>query len=48
MDIQYSQNFLKSKKIVEHLIKKSSINLKDIVYEIGPGRGYYSRACQKM
>lgn len=47
MDIQYSQNFLKSKKIVEHLIKKSSINLKDIVYEIGPGRGVITQELAK-
>lgn len=47
MNIQYSQNFLKSKKIVEHLIKRSSINLKDIIYEIGPGKGIITQELAK-
>lgn len=37
--IQYSQNFLKSKKLIKGLIEKSSIGQDDIVYEIGAGQG---------
>lgn len=35
----YSQNFLRSPKLVASLIEKSSINPDDLVYEIGPGKG---------
>ncbi len=37
--ILYSQNFLKKPELVQHLLEKSSIDPKDIVYEVGPGRG---------
>lgn len=37
--IFYSQNFLKKPELVRHLLEKSSIGPKDIVYEVGPGRG---------
>lgn len=33
------QNFLKSKKIVERMVKDSNINENDTVLEIGPGKG---------
>lgn len=34
-----SQNFLTNRKLIEKLVRKSSIGLKDTVLEIGPGRG---------
>lgn len=37
--VLYSQNFLKSSSLVQHLLDKSSIQPDDTVYEIGPGRG---------
>lgn len=37
--IQFAQNFLKSRSLVERLILKTSINGSDTVYEIGPGDG---------
>lgn len=37
--LSHSQNFLKNQRLVESLVKKSSINSNDIVYEIGPGKG---------
>lgn len=37
--IQLAQNILKSKSLVEKLISKTSINIADTVYEIGPGEG---------
>ncbi len=35
----FSQNFLHSRKLVSHLIGKSSIGKNDLVVEIGPGKG---------
>ncbi len=37
--IQYSQNFLKSRYLVDELLDKCDIGLNDIIYEIGPGKG---------
>lgn len=37
--IKYSQNFLKSKKLIKDLIEKSSIGRKDVVFEVGAGQG---------
>lgn len=37
--ILYSQNFLKSRCLVDRLIDKCSIGPDDVVYEIGPGKG---------
>ncbi len=37
--IQYSQNFLKSRHLVDELLDKCDIGLNDIFYEIGPGKG---------
>jgi 23S rRNA (adenine-N6)-dimethyltransferase len=37
--IVYSQNFLKSRYLVDQLLDKCDINLNDIIYEIGPGKG---------
>lgn len=34
-----AQNFLRSSKLVRSLLDTSSIGSRDIVYEIGPGRG---------
>lgn len=34
-----SQNFLKSRKLVQKLVGFSSIDKNDLVYEIGPGKG---------
>ncbi len=45
--ITHSQNFLKSSKLVNRLISKSSINSKDVVYEIGPGKGIITQELAK-
>lgn len=37
--LQQSQNFLKSSKLVEKLVEQSSLGSEDIVVEIGPGEG---------
>ena len=34
-----SQNFLKDRKLVEKLVRESSIGFKDTILEIGPGKG---------
>ncbi len=50
--VKYSQNFLKSKKLVRDLIKQSSINKEDLVYEIGAGQGIITKEladhCKKV
>jgi len=40
----YSQNFLRSPKLVESLIEKSTLTKDDIVYDIGAGSGVISSA----
>jgi len=37
--LRYSQNFIRSPKIVRNLLDSSSIGPSDTVYEIGPGKG---------
>jgi len=37
--IQYSQNFLKDKILINNLLDKSSVQSSDLVYEIGAGQG---------
>ena len=37
--IHYSQNFLRSRYLVDELLDKCDIGLTDIMYEIGPGKG---------
>jgi len=37
--IHYSQNFIKSRYLVDELLDKCDIGLNDIFYEIGPGKG---------
>ena len=41
--ILLSQNFLKNKAQVYHLVKNSKINEDDIVIEIGPGKGIITK-----
>ena len=47
-----SQNFLTSKKTIHRLVRKTSINSKDHVIEIGPGKGHITgiltQHCQKV
>jgi len=45
---QLSQNFLHSQQLVKKLIGKSSIGKKDIVLEIGPGKGIITRELAKI
>jgi len=40
----YSQNFLRNPKLVDKLIRNSSIGRKDTVLEIGPGKGIITSA----
>lgn len=37
--VAYSQNFLRSRRLVDRLLERSSIGTDDLVVEIGPGRG---------
>src|SRR5215207_4007852 len=37
--IAYSQNFLKSRRLVQRLVDDSTISAHDLVLEIGPGKG---------
>ena len=37
--VLYSQNFLKDPRLVASLLDRSQMERKDIVYEIGPGKG---------
>ena len=50
--IKYSQNFLRSEKLVKKIINKSNITSADLVLEIGPGRGIITeelvKRCQKV
>jgi len=39
IQIKHSQNFLKSPKLVEKLVRLAKIRSNDLVYEIGPGKG---------
>ena len=50
--LKYSQNFLKSQKLVKRIIEQAEIDSKDLVYEIGPGGGIITeslaRRCAKV
>jgi 23S rRNA (adenine-N6)-dimethyltransferase len=37
--VSYSQNYLTTPRLVDHLLDRSSIGSDDVVYEIGPGDG---------
>jgi len=37
--VLYSQNFLKNQSLVDQLLDKCDIDINDILYEIGPGKG---------
>ena len=43
----YSQNFTKSKALVNRLIHKSNIGIDDVVLDIGAGKGIYSACLSK-
>jgi len=43
LPITLSQNFLTSRKIIERLVKRTSINESDHVVEIGAGKGHITR-----
>lgn len=43
-----SQNFLTSQKLINKLVRESSISSKDMVLEIGPGRGIITRELLKI
>jgi len=45
--LRYSQNFLKSPALVERLVNLSSISEKDVVYEIGSGKGIITQVLAK-
>ncbi len=45
--IQYAQNFLKSRSLVERLLDKCDIGPDDVVYEIGPGKGIITECLAK-
>lgn len=42
--VQYSQNFLHSKRLVASLVERSSLCDRDLVIEIGPGKGILTDA----
>ncbi len=41
--LSHSQNFLRNDSLIKKLIENSSLNSKDIVYEIGPGKGIITK-----
>lgn len=50
--VLYSQNYLRDSRLVAALLRKSSLNLNDLVYEIGPGKGIITaqlaRHCRRV
>lgn len=50
--IKYSQNFLRSRKLVKTILDKSNIKKNDLVLEIGPGKGIITeeiaRRCRQI
>lgn len=50
--IKYSQNFLKSRRLIRDLVEKSSVSKEDIVFEIGAGQGVITQEladyCRKV
>jgi len=51
-DLRYSQNFLTSPRLIDHLLDRSSIASEDLVLEIGAGRGLITerlaRRCRRV
>ena len=46
--VRFSQNFLVDKSLLPTIIKAADLSSKDIVVEIGPGRGILTeQLCQK-
>jgi len=45
--IKYSQNFLRSRKLVKMILDKSNIGEADLVLEIGPGKGIITEEIEK-
>lgn len=43
-DLRFTQNFLKSKALVDKLVQQSAIKAGDTVLEIGPGKGIITQA----
>lgn len=39
MDLTISQNFIRDRKLIENILKKTNISSKDIVLDIGSGKG---------
>lgn len=46
--LKYSQNFLRSPRLVEKLVRLADINPGDLVYEIGPGKGIITEQLLKL
>jgi 23S rRNA (adenine-N6)-dimethyltransferase len=46
--IWVSQNFLTSYKIINRIIRRTTLNKKDHVIEIGPGKGHIRFLDKKM
>ena len=46
--LKWTQNFLKDPLLVEKLVRLSSISKKDLVVEIGPGKGIITRVLAKI
>ncbi len=42
-----SQNFLTSSRTIRRLLQKTDLSAKDVVYEIGPGKGHITRELLK-
>ena len=45
--LKYSQNFLRSRKLVERIVEQAEISSEDLVYEIGPGKGIITESLAK-
>ncbi len=43
-----SQNFLYSRQLVKYLLGKSSIDKKDVVFEVGPGKGIITHELSEL
>ncbi|MDA3854923.1 MAG: hypothetical protein PF569_01595 [Candidatus Woesearchaeota archaeon] len=47
MEIKYDQHFLVDKEILKKTIEIANINNNDVIYEIGPGKGYLTKEILK-
>lgn len=47
MEIKYDQHFLVNKNVLKQIINTANINREDIIYEIGPGKGYLTKEILK-